>query len=734
MIAPHSRFSRLQKCQPYLTKIPCYFLYFPRYVEKPALNKQRKEYRDRLVALSFVSVLLMLIYGPLAPWFVAADRFLFDNFAAHVRNTPFSNSAIVTINPDRKSSDEILGEYGQVLQALQAQGVSRIVLANPPELAQSDELPGWVALLSGGTPVFVPSEHRFADVAANTGVGTFNSDRDGVLRQTGLWYLRGGVMSPSLALAIALDDPSYASDPRVSYADIVLFLSNYNPLPRVAADELLGSGAPGTSLAGQTVFVDADPPLVGAVTTLPSGEFVTPSEITATILGNVQHHQAIVKPAWVRALEWLTPALLAIVAVLFLPGRRRQEILVIAAASIVGLVLAEALLLYVLRVRLDLGRPVIIFLGTSILSWWLAAEVKKQSATAFKRGRDFLTAGRLEPAFAEFRQCDPSETVQTVMYKLSLAFEEQAKPERAEAVLKWMKQTQGPTGTDKLALIGKSAKPQRLGRYVIERKIGRGAMGAVYLARDPRINRAVALKVIPIEKEFEDEELEEARLRFYREAESAGRLTHANIITVFDAGEDKHLAYIAMEYLPGIPLTEFCNPKRLLAPRKALELCARTAEALDYAHNQQVIHRDIKPANLLYDRKDDTLKISDFGVARMTDNNKTKTGIVLGTPMYMSPEQLNAEPLTGLSDLFSLGVTLYELLVGEVPFKATNIAVLMTKITTENPAPISNRRPGIPPSVDAVLAKALAKRPENRFSNGGEMAIALRNCAKYAST
>ena len=203
-----------------------------------------------------------------------------------------------------------------------------------------------------------------------------------------------------------------------------------------------------------------------------------------------------------------------------------------------------------------------------------------------------------------------------------------------------MKRTQG---TRAVTVTGKqepSAGPQRLGRYVIERRIGRGAMGAVYLAKDPRINRPVALKAIPIEKEFEDEELKEARLRFYREAESAGRLAHPNIITVFDAGEDKGLAYIAMEYVPGIPLTKFTDPKKLLAPKRALELCASTAEALDYAHNQGVIHRDIKPANLMYNPKEGSLKITDFGVARMTDNNSTKTGIVLGTPMYMSPEQL----------------------------------------------------------------------------------------------
>jgi serine/threonine-protein kinase len=440
----------------------------------------------------------------------------------------------------------------------------------------------------------------------------------------------------------------------------------------------------------------------------------------------------IIAPTWVKAMEWLAPVLLAIVSVLFMPDRNRREIAVFALTTVFSLLLLEALLLLGLNIRIDLGRPILIFAGVAILCAYLAANVKKVSVDALKKGSDFLSAGRLEPAFAEFRRCNPSETVAALMYKLSLAFEDQAKPERAEAVLEWMKRTHTANAQESLSPKKLSGVPQRLGRYVIQRRIGRGAMGAVYLGKDPRINRAVAVKVIAIEKEFEDEELKEARLRFYREAESAGRLTHPNIITVYDAGEDKGLAYIAMEYVPGIPLRDFTDPKRLLAPKRALELCAATAEALDYAHNQGVIHRDIKPANLLYNPKDGSLKISDFGVARMTDNNRTKTGIVLGTPMYMSPEQLGAEDLTGLSDLFSLGVTLYELMVGEVPFKATNIAVLMTKITSEDPSPVSSRRAGIPPSVDAVLSKALAKRPEDRFSCGAEMAIALRNCARFS--
>lgn len=700
------------------------------------MEKSKKEHRDRLVTLSLVSILLILLYGPAAEWFVAVDRILYDQVAAHVRNEPLADAMIISINPSKRSASEISDTYGQIIQRLNSLGVRRIILAEPPESDTTAGLPGWAATLESGAPVFVPADSLYADVATRSGLLNLNPDRDGILRGSTMWNLRSGLMTPSLPLAIALHDPDFAADPRISSSDVSIFLTNYAPLPRFSASQFLGGELDPDTIQGRTVFVDASPAIVGSAATLPSGQFVTRSEIVAALLANIEQHDAVISPAWIKALELLIPALVCILIVLFLPGRNRREIVLVTVVAVVSLILVGALMLLVGRLRLDIGRALVIIAGAAALCWWLAGTGRKAAINAFKRGSDFLAAGRLEPAFAEFRRCAPSEAVASAMYKLSLAFEGQAKPERAEAVLEWMKRTQGESPpTNRLSTRdGDGGIPQRLGRYVIERKIGRGAMGAVYLARDPRINRAVALKVIPIEKEFEDEELAEARLRFFREAESAGRLTHPNIITVFDAGEDKHLAYIAMEYLPGVPLTAFTDPKKLLAPRKALELCARTAEALDYAHNQGVIHRDIKPANLLYNRKDDALKISDFGVARLTDNNRTKTGIVLGTPMYMSPEQLNAEPLTGLSDLFSLGVTLYELITGEVPFKATNIAVLMTKITTENPAPVSNRRPGVPPSVDALLFKAMAKRPENRFVNGGEMAAALRSCAKYAST
>ncbi|HEX5787226.1 MAG TPA: protein kinase [Woeseiaceae bacterium] len=694
------------------------------------MDHARKQTRNRLVALAFASVLLLVIYGPLASAFAGIDRFIFDQFAARLPGNALDDAVIISIDPRRLPEEDVVGLYGEIIGKLRMAEARRIVLANPPAIGTDAALPAWAERLTGPVPVYLPSTSPLATAGRRSGFVDYTPDADGVLRSTTLWKFLDGQMQPSLAVAIAFDQPSLGDGQIRVGAEDRLFLSNYSELRRVEVDDLIFGYINSRSLTGKTVFVDAEPELQAATARLPSGQYATTSEITAALLADIEQDRAIVSPSWIRALEWLAPLLLAGAAVLLMPERNRRDILVTTLAFIVALLLVEALALLTLHVRIDLGRAILVFTGVSLLSLWLVGDNRREFAQAFKRGSDFLAAGRLEPAFAEFRRCQPSETLASVMYKLSLAFEQQAKPERAEAVLEWMKRTHTALQQTAPNPLKTNGVPERLGRYVIEKRIGKGAMGAVYLARDPRINRAVALKALPIEKEFEDEELREARLRFYREAESAGRLTHPNIITVYDAGEDKGLAYIAMEYVPGIALREFTDPKRLLAPKRALELAAQTADALDYAHSQGVIHRDIKPANLLYNPREGTLKISDFGVARITDNNRTKTGIVLGTPMYMSPEQLGAEPLTGQSDLFSLGVTLYELLCGEVPFKATNIAVLMTKITTDDAPPIAGRRAGIPANVDAVLAKALAKKPEDRFSCGAELAVALRACAR----
>jgi eukaryotic-like serine/threonine-protein kinase len=269
---------------------------------------------------------------------------------------------------------------------------------------------------------------------------------------------------------------------------------------------------------------------------------------------------------------------------------------------------------------------------------------------------------------------------------------------------------------------------ERLGRYQLEREIGRGAMGIVYLGRDTAINRMVAIKAIPLAAEFSDAELVEARSRFFREAETAGRLNHPNIVTIYDVGEERGLAYIAMEYLKGRHLSDYAKSNNLLEPRKVLEIIGRTADALGFAHKQQVVHRDIKPANLMYDPSSDVLKITDFGIARLSGAGSTRTGIVLGTPSFMSPEQLEGRTVTGHSDLFSLGVSLFQLLTGQLPFTADSMTGLMQQIAEAPHPPLRAFRPDLPACVESVIDRALAKNPEARYDSGAQMAAALEEC------
>jgi hypothetical protein len=274
----------------------------------------------------------------------------------------------------------------------------------------------------------------------------------------------------------------------------------------------------------------------------------------------------------------------------------------------------------------------------------------------------------------------------------------------------------------------------RLGRYQLEREIGRGAMGVVHLGRDTAINRLVAIKAIPLASEFSEIELAEARARFFREAETAGRLNHPNIVTIYDVGEEHGLAYIAMEYLKGRHLSDYASSENLLEPRKVLELMGRTAQALGFAHKQQVVHRDIKPANIMYDPNADVLKITDFGIARLTGTGTTRTGIVLGTPSFMSPEQLEGRTVTGHSDLFSLGVSLFQLLTGHLPFTADSMTGLMQQIAEAPHPPLRAYRPDLPACVESVIDRALAKTPEARFESGAQMAAALEDCRSRLPT
>lgn len=269
------------------------------------------------------------------------------------------------------------------------------------------------------------------------------------------------------------------------------------------------------------------------------------------------------------------------------------------------------------------------------------------------------------------------------------------------------------------------AQQRRIGPYVVERDIGHGAMGAVLLCRDERTGEAVALKTMALGREFHGDALEDARERFFREAQMAGRLQHPDIVSVREAGEQDGTAYIAMELLSGRDLSEFTQPGRLLPVPAVLGIIARVAQALAYAHRQGVTHRDIKPANIMVELKSGMVKVTDFGIARIIDSTQTRTGIVLGTPSFMSPEQMAGARVGGRSDLYALGVTLFQLLTGVLPHRPESMAELIRSIANDVAPDVRTLRPELPAALADIVALALEKRPEIRYADGEAMAADL---------
>ena len=367
-------------------------------------------------------------------------------------------------------------------------------------------------------------------------------------------------------------------------------------------------------------------------------------------------------------------------------------------------------------------------------------------------GLAFQGQGQLDMAFDKFRKCPLDDALMENLYNLALDFERKRQFNKAEAVFRYMadykpkfrdleqRLTRAKAMSETVMLGGSSTRTNisileggqvekpMLGRYQIEKELGKGAMGVVYLGRDPKINRVVAIKTMALSQEFEEDEIADVKERFFREAETAGRLNHQNIVTMYDAGEEHDLAYIAMEFLKGKDLVPHTKPDHLLPLPQVVSIIARVADALAYAHSNNVVHRDIKPANVMYEPESDQVKVTDFGIARITDSSKTKTGMVLGTPSYMSPEQLSGKKIDGRSDLFSLGVTLYQMLCGQLPFVGDSMAQLMFKIANETHPDVRNVNPAVPDALVVVIDRALCKDIDQRYQSGDEMARDLRNC------
>lgn len=269
-----------------------------------------------------------------------------------------------------------------------------------------------------------------------------------------------------------------------------------------------------------------------------------------------------------------------------------------------------------------------------------------------------------------------------------------------------------------------------LGKFVLDKQLGQGAMGAVYLAHDPATGQHVAIKTMALAREFTGDDLVDARSRFLREADMAGRLQHPDIVQILDAGETDGLAWIAMELIDGTDLGQHTQPARLLPVPVVLRAIARVADALAYAHTRGVTHRDIKPENIMIDLPREGVKVMDFGVARLADASRTRTGVILGTPTYMSPEQLSGQHVDGRTDLYSLGVALFQLLTGRLPCEADSLGALMRAIARETPPNVCALRPDLPPALGDVVALALQKHPATRYSTGEQMAEDLRAVLK----
>jgi len=266
----------------------------------------------------------------------------------------------------------------------------------------------------------------------------------------------------------------------------------------------------------------------------------------------------------------------------------------------------------------------------------------------------------------------------------------------------------------------------QLGRYEVLSELGQGAMGIVYKARDPLIDRVVAIKTISLGLALDEKD--EYEERFYQEAKAAGRLNHPNIVTIYDVGRSGDVAYIAMEFLQGRELRDIMNESGLLPVDQVLDIAAQVAQGLAYAHEHDIVHRDIKPSNIMVIR-DGHVKITDFGIARMASSLvRTQTGMVLGSPKYMSPEQVIGKAIDQRSDIFSLGVMFYEMLTGQTPFKGENINAIMYQTLNTIPSPPNTLNPSVPEMVNFIVAKALAKGVDDRYQNAKDFADDLRAC------
>jgi len=643
-----------------------------------------------------------------------------------------------------------------------------------PSTAGSNQIWPWVDKTTGS--LTLPG--ALCKGAVNAGYGDFWPDTDGVVRRAHLLVKSGSRIVPSLPLAVAqsdqaqghldvdgahhisIDDRGIKTGP--GFTSLIRFyqaVAGQSEFFTISAADLLSGDTPSDLVRDRIVLIgdlEAGPP---AKYRTPFNDSMPATVLLATAVSNLLQMDFVARPYWLGPAEIAILVLLGIAIMLSAPTMSINRAAILTILMVAVLLATEAYLLIAHGIWVQLVTATLFVALSFCLVQMMSSRNSAPNASATTTDPSaspvyMQKEDQLDLAFSVLRQQAPTEETKKRLYGIAMTHGKLKEFAKAERVLLYLASIDpdyrdvdeklkalsgarrknpatapaGQTETISVKASDSTGEIRELGRYHLDRIIGRGAMATVYLATDPKINRKVAIKTIALAEEFSDEDLEAAKAQFLREAESAGRLNHPNIIAIYDTGEDGNVAYLAMEYFDAKTLGYYAQSANLLPPKWVLELTARAAEALHYAHGQNVVHRDIKPANLLYDAETDTMKITDFGIARLTDTSRTKTGIILGTPSYMSPEQLAASAVTGKSDLYSLGITMYQLLTGTTPFRSDSIPKLMDKILNDKHKSVSSHRDDVPVCVDVVIDKVLAKYPEDRFSSGRAMALALREC------
>ncbi|RLB99441.1 MAG: serine/threonine protein kinase, partial [Deltaproteobacteria bacterium] len=473
----------------------------------------------------------------------------------------------------------------------------------------------------------------------------------------------------------------------------------------------------------------------------------------------------IQKPSWNTAAGFVMIFLVGVAVTLVFP-RLKALIAGLAFVLLLVLLISGSTYMFVsqgiwVQITYPLLQLIFGYIGVVSVKYFVTETRKEKiegesAETNRMLGLSFQSQGMLDMAFDKLRKVPVDNEMKGALYNLGLDYERKRQFNKAAAVYEYIEEHDaeykdvgqrkkklmqasetmifgddflgGGSAGDSLLSTGSDTRPT-LGRYEVIKQLGKGAMGVVYLGKDPRINRTTAIKTFRFGDDFEPAEAKQMKLKFFREAESAGTLSHPNIVTIYDAGEEQELAYIAMEYLEGDDLQKYTKKNSLLPMRKVLEHVANIAEALNYAHSKGIIHRDIKPANIML-LKSGVVKITDFGIARITASSQTQTGVVKGTPHYMSPEQISGEKVDGRSDIFSLGAMLFQLLTGEVPFRGNSPAALLHQIlNVPHPDPKKVNPKLLKPHV-AIIDKAMEKDREKRYQKAGQMAAHLRALGK----